>query len=156
MTRPIIRADKHYRRKMLLLYVFVVCLGGIVIGWGLPWAERVLREQDPKTLFSVIRATLFVMLLSLAAPGVYFLRLGRRIMEEERFPLPNQKVLKDTWIKLEKNSEKFNAWQEKKWVRVMDRIVLGKRAKDAQATLAVKTKFVRNLLPPSSASSPSS
>jgi hypothetical protein len=96
MTRPIIRADKHYRRKMLLLYVFVVCLGGIVIGWGLPWAERVLREQDPKTLFSVIRATLFVMLLSLAAPGVYFLRLGRRIMEEERFPLPNQKVLKDT------------------------------------------------------------
>jgi uncharacterized protein (TIGR03546 family) len=48
-----------------------------------------------------------------------------------------------TWLKLEKNSEKFNTWQEKKWVRVMDRIVLGKRAKDAQATLVFKTKFIR-------------
>jgi hypothetical protein len=48
-----------------------------------------------------------------------------------------------TWIRLETNSEKFNAWQQKKWVRIMDRVVVGKRAKDAQATLQVKTKYIR-------------
>jgi len=48
-----------------------------------------------------------------------------------------------TWFKLESSSEKFSAWQQKKWVRVMDRIVVGKRAKDAEATLDIKTKYVR-------------
>ncbi len=48
-----------------------------------------------------------------------------------------------TWLKLENNSEKFNAWQEKGWVKVMDRIVVGKRAKNAKATLEAKTKYVR-------------
>jgi hypothetical protein len=48
-----------------------------------------------------------------------------------------------TWFKLENSSEKFGAWQQKKWVRVMDRIVVGKRAKDAQSTLQIKTKYVR-------------
>ena len=48
-----------------------------------------------------------------------------------------------TWLKLESNSEKFSAWQEKGWVKIMDRIVVGKRAKSAKATLEAKTKFVR-------------
>ncbi|MCF7973038.1 MAG: apolipoprotein A1/A4/E family protein [Phycisphaerae bacterium] len=48
-----------------------------------------------------------------------------------------------TWLKLESNSEKFNAWQEKGWVKMMDRIVIGKRAKSAKDTLQAKTKYVR-------------
>jgi len=48
-----------------------------------------------------------------------------------------------TWLKLESNSDKFNAWQEKGWVKFMDRIVVGKRAKSAKATFETKTKYVR-------------
>jgi len=48
-----------------------------------------------------------------------------------------------TWLRLESNSEKFDAWQEKGWVKFMDRIVVGKRAKNAKATFETKTKFVR-------------
>jgi hypothetical protein len=48
-----------------------------------------------------------------------------------------------TWLKLESNSEKFDAWQKKGWVKFMDRIVVGKRAKNAKTTLKAKTKFVR-------------
>jgi hypothetical protein len=48
-----------------------------------------------------------------------------------------------TWLRLESNSVKFNAWQEKGWVKVMDRIVIGKRAKSARDTLQAKTKYVR-------------
>jgi hypothetical protein len=48
-----------------------------------------------------------------------------------------------TWLKMESNSEKFGAWQEKGWVKFMDRIVVGKRAKNAKATFETKTKYVR-------------
>ena len=48
-----------------------------------------------------------------------------------------------TWLKLESNSEKFDAWQNKGWVKFMDRVVVGKRAKNAKATFDFKTKYVR-------------
>ena len=48
-----------------------------------------------------------------------------------------------TWLRLETKSEKFGLWQQKRWVRVMDRIVVGKRAKDAKATLEIKTRYIR-------------
>jgi uncharacterized protein (TIGR03546 family) len=48
-----------------------------------------------------------------------------------------------TWLKLQEKSDKFSTWQEKKWVRAMDRIVVGKRAKDIKAVLEAKTKYIR-------------
>ena len=48
-----------------------------------------------------------------------------------------------TWLKLQGKSEKFEAWQNQGWVRLLDRIVVGKRSKDAAAALAAKTKPLR-------------
>jgi uncharacterized protein (TIGR03546 family) len=49
-----------------------------------------------------------------------------------------------TWLKLEENTEKFNLWYNKKWVRVLDRIIVGKRgAKDARHALESKTRYIR-------------
>ncbi len=48
-----------------------------------------------------------------------------------------------TWLKLENKSEKFEAWQEKGWVKFLDWILVGKRAKNAKATFEAKTKYVR-------------
>lgn len=48
-----------------------------------------------------------------------------------------------TWLKLQGKSEKFEAWQNKGWVRLLDRIVVGKRASDAAKALAAKTKPLR-------------
>lgn len=64
--------------------------------------------------------------------GILGLIVGRMVL-----------VFRKTWLKLESNSEKFSVWQQKKWVRMLDRIVIGKRAKDAKATLEAKTKPIR-------------
>jgi uncharacterized protein (TIGR03546 family) len=46
-------------------------------------------------------------------------------------------------LKAEENSEKFKKWYSNKWVRILDRILIGKRTKDTKALFAVKTKIIR-------------
>jgi len=46
-------------------------------------------------------------------------------------------------LNLEENSEKFKKWYSKTWVRVLDRILIGKRTKDTKALFTVKTKIIR-------------
>jgi len=48
-----------------------------------------------------------------------------------------------TLLKVEENSEKFKKWYSKTWVRILDRILIGKRTKDTKALFTVKTKIVR-------------
>lgn len=51
-----------------------------------------------------------------------------------------------TWLKLETNKEKFNVWYNKRWVKILDRIMVGKRgAKDARQALEAKTKYIRKV-----------
>jgi len=46
-------------------------------------------------------------------------------------------------LKLEEGSEKFKKWYSKTWVRILDRILIGKRTKDAKSLFTVKTKIIR-------------
>lgn len=49
------------------------------------------------------------------------------------------------WLALETNSEAFKKWYEKKWVRILDKILLGKSAKDAKAALEGKYPVIRKV-----------
>jgi hypothetical protein len=46
-------------------------------------------------------------------------------------------------LKLEEGSERFKKWYSKTWVRILDRILIGKRTKDAKSLFTAKTKYVR-------------
>jgi len=48
-----------------------------------------------------------------------------------------------TWLRLEENSEAFHKWNSKGWVRLVDRILIGRRAKDARQALAGKSPIIR-------------
>lgn len=48
-----------------------------------------------------------------------------------------------TWLRLEEGSEAFRKWYNKGWVRVIDRIVIGKRAKDVRQALQGKSPVIR-------------
>jgi uncharacterized protein (TIGR03546 family) len=48
-----------------------------------------------------------------------------------------------TILKFEENSEKFKKWYSNKWVRILDRILIGKRAKDTKALFTAKTRIIR-------------
>jgi len=46
-------------------------------------------------------------------------------------------------LKFEEGSEKFKKWYSNRWVRIMDRLLVGKRTKDAKALFTAKTKIIR-------------
>ena len=46
-------------------------------------------------------------------------------------------------LKLEEGSEKFRKWYSHTWVRILDRILIGKRTKDAKSLFTAKTKYIR-------------
>ena len=46
-------------------------------------------------------------------------------------------------LKLEDGSDKFKKWYSNRWVRILDRLLIGKRTKDAKALFTAKTKVFR-------------
>ncbi len=46
-------------------------------------------------------------------------------------------------LKFEEGSEKFRKWYSNRWVRILDRLLVGKRTKDAKALFTGKTKYIR-------------
>jgi len=46
-------------------------------------------------------------------------------------------------LKFEEGSEKFKKWYSKGWVRILDRLLVGKRTKDTKALFTAKTKVIR-------------
>jgi uncharacterized protein (TIGR03546 family) len=48
-----------------------------------------------------------------------------------------------TLLKLEEGSDKFKKWYSNRWVRILDRLLIGKRTKDAKSLFVGKTKYIR-------------
>ena len=46
-------------------------------------------------------------------------------------------------LKLEERSDKFRKWYSNRWVRILDRLLIGKRTKDAKSLFTAKTKYIR-------------
>jgi uncharacterized protein (TIGR03546 family) len=46
-------------------------------------------------------------------------------------------------LKLEEGSEQFKKWYSNRWVRILDRVLIGKRTKEAKALFTAKTKIIR-------------
>ncbi|UCC97389.1 MAG: hypothetical protein JSW66_16280 [Phycisphaerales bacterium] len=46
-------------------------------------------------------------------------------------------------LKLEEGSEQFKKWYSRRWVRILDRLLIGKRTKDAKSLFTGKTKIIR-------------
>jgi len=47
------------------------------------------------------------------------------------------------FLKLEKGSDKFKKWYSNRWVRILDRLLIGKRTKDVESLFTAKTKYFR-------------
>ncbi|MHC4646483.1 MAG: DUF2062 domain-containing protein [Planctomycetota bacterium] len=48
-----------------------------------------------------------------------------------------------TLLKFEDGSEKFRKWYSNRWVRILDRLLIGKRTKDAKSLFSAKSKIIR-------------
>jgi uncharacterized protein (TIGR03546 family) len=47
------------------------------------------------------------------------------------------------FLKLERGSDKFKKWYSNRWVRILDRLLIGKRKKDVESLFTGKTKYIR-------------
>lgn len=47
------------------------------------------------------------------------------------------------WLKLDEGSERFRTWRSKWWVRLLDRLLIGKSAEDMRAVLTRRPRVVR-------------
>jgi len=96
MTQRTVRADKSYRRKVLIFCGLLLLLVAALIAWILPWSTEYLLRQEPEIALRVARGVLVVMFLSFVPIGLCLFVLGRKIVKHERFPPPGVKVIKDT------------------------------------------------------------
>ncbi|OHB62409.1 MAG: hypothetical protein A2168_03395 [Planctomycetes bacterium RBG_13_50_24] len=48
-----------------------------------------------------------------------------------------------TLLKVEEGSDKFKKWYSNRWIYILDRILVGKRTKDAKSLFTAKTKIIR-------------
>lgn len=48
-----------------------------------------------------------------------------------------------TLLRIEEGSDKFKKWYSNRWVRILDRLLIGRRTKDAKSLFTAKTKYVR-------------
>lgn len=47
------------------------------------------------------------------------------------------------WLTFEENSDAFRKWHSNRWVRLLDRLLVGKRAKDVRTVLKRRTRIIR-------------
>lgn len=106
MNPKIIRADKSYRKKLIIIYLIVAIIGTVIVEWILPWAKEYILRLEPQTALNVIKIILPLMFLSIVPIALYLLTFGRKVLKYGCLPPPGVKVIKDTKV-VEGQNAKF-------------------------------------------------
>ncbi|HHE39271.1 MAG TPA: hypothetical protein ENL20_11965 [Candidatus Cloacimonetes bacterium] len=98
----IVKADKNYRKKILLIAFTLIVIGFFLLRYFQALLNRLstLAEESPglaiKKAENSLKIIFFVMFLLSLGLCFYLYRLGTSILKSEQFPPPGIKVIKDT------------------------------------------------------------
>ena len=96
MDKEIVKADPALRKKMIGA-IIILALGGLLILWILlPMIRDLAITGDPAAFIRLIRFLIPALLIVPISLALWMIRLARKIISEECFPLMNQKVIRDT------------------------------------------------------------
>jgi hypothetical protein len=98
MNETIIPADKQYRRRLIVIYIPILVIGLVLVGWGIPWLHEYMRNLAPREALNVTKTTLAIVFLSIIPIALYLFTLGRKVIGSGRFPPPGVKVVRDTTL----------------------------------------------------------
>ncbi len=98
----IVRADKGLRQRLLIFILLIFMAGGAFMWWFSGWSKSV----EPERALHVIVWSLIVLFLGVIPIGLYIIRLGSKIAEEERIPPLGMKVIKDTEVVIGKTARR--------------------------------------------------
>ena len=80
---------------VLIIFVVLVVIGVVLIGWVLPVAQGYLDGLEAQRALGLSRVALVVLFLSVIPLAAYLFTVGRKMMKYERFPPPGMKVITD-------------------------------------------------------------
>ncbi|MBL7149332.1 MAG: hypothetical protein ISS80_04590 [Candidatus Cloacimonetes bacterium] len=109
-NEKIVKTDKDFRKKVLLITLLLVMAGIIFIFYFQNYLTglRSLAEEYPELALQRIINSMIIIIFSLmiifAGAGIYFLRLGILTIKTSQFPPPGIKVIKDTRLIEGKNA----------------------------------------------------
>ena len=109
-NEKIVKADKDFRKKILLITFLLVMAGIIFVLYFQNYLTglRLLAEEYPKLalqrIISSMKIIIFTLMIIFAGTGIYFLRLGILTIKTSQFPPPGVKVIKDTRLSEGKNA----------------------------------------------------
>ncbi len=81
-----------------MIFVVLVVIGVVIIGWVLPGAQDYLEGLEAQRALGLIKVALVVLFLSIIPLAAYLFTVGRKMMKYERFPPPGLKVITDTKV----------------------------------------------------------
>ena len=81
-----------------MIFVVLVFIGVVTIGWVLPWSQDYLEGLEAQNALGILKAALVVLFLSIVPLAVYLFTVGRKMMQYGRFPPPGMKVITDTKV----------------------------------------------------------
>ncbi len=81
-----------------MTYLVLVFIGGVLVGWVLPWAAGHLEGLKAQKALGIIKVALVVLFLGTVPLAAYLFTIGRKMMQYERFPPPGMKVIADTRV----------------------------------------------------------
>ena len=109
-NEKIVKTDKDFRKKVLLItlllvvagIIFILCFQNYLTGL------RSLAEEYPELalqrIINSMKIIIFSVMIIYAGAGIYFLRLGILTIKASQFPPPGIKVIKDTRLIEGKNA----------------------------------------------------
>ncbi|MEW6674342.1 MAG: hypothetical protein AB1427_21820 [Thermodesulfobacteriota bacterium] len=96
MNPKIVKADKAYRRTIVIILLLIVLGGLSMFQWLVPWANKAVHQIDPQKGLVMVRYFLVGMFLAIVAISAYLAFFGRNVLKNRKFPPPGVKVLVDT------------------------------------------------------------
>ena len=109
-NEKIIKTDKNFRKKILLITLFLIVAGIVFIFYFQNYLAgiKLLAEEYPELalqrIINSMEIIIFMLMIIFAGAGIYFLRLGILTMKTSQFPPPRVKVIKDTRLIEGKNA----------------------------------------------------
>ena len=96
MAPETIKADKEYRKKVLIVILLIAALGITALFVLIPAIAGYFRRIGPDRSLPLIKTILITIFLSVIPFGLYFFYFGRKVVKHRRFPPPGAKVIRDT------------------------------------------------------------
>jgi hypothetical protein len=98
MEQEFLAADKHYRKRILMVLILVIISISLIILIAIPALNGLIQKMELEKAMKTTATILFFLFLIPIPLGFKFLSISNRILRENRYPPEGMKVIHDMVI----------------------------------------------------------